>query len=66
MPSTDPSYELIMTIRPIVRYPDPRLVISARPVTEFDDTLRELATDLRETMQRLTARKAAPPEHAHG
>ncbi len=40
----------IMTIRPIVRYPDPRLAIPARPVTEFDDALRELAKDLLETM----------------
>jgi peptide deformylase len=40
----------IMTIRPIVRYPDPRLAIPARPVTEFDDALRELAEDLLETM----------------
>jgi peptide deformylase len=39
-----------MTIRPIVRYPDPRLAIPARPVTEFDDALRELAKDLLETM----------------
>ena len=39
-----------MTIRPIVRYPDPRLVIPARPVTEFDDALRQLAKDLLETM----------------
>jgi len=39
-----------MTIRPIVRYPDPRLAIPARPVTAFDDTLRELAKDLLETM----------------
>jgi peptide deformylase len=39
-----------MTIRPIVRYPDPRLAIPARPVTEFGDALRELATDLLETM----------------
>ena len=39
-----------MPIRPIVRYPDPRLAIPARPVTEFDGTLRGLATDLRETM----------------
>ena len=39
-----------MTVRPIVRYPDPRLAIPARPVTEFDDTLRELARDLLETM----------------
>jgi peptide deformylase len=39
-----------MTIRPIVRYPDPRLAISARPVTEFDDTLRDLAKDLLQTI----------------
>jgi len=39
-----------MTIRPIVRYPDRRLAIPARPVTEFDSTLRELANDLLETM----------------
>jgi peptide deformylase len=39
-----------VTIRPIVRYPDPRLAIPAKPVTEFDDTLRELAKDLLETM----------------
>ena len=31
-----------MTVRPIVRYPDPRLAIPARPVTEFDDALREM------------------------
>jgi peptide deformylase len=39
-----------MSIRPIVRYPDSRLAIPARSVTEFDDALRELAEDLRETM----------------
>jgi peptide deformylase len=39
-----------MTIRPIVRYPDPRLALPARPVTVFDDTLRDLARDLEETM----------------
>ena len=39
-----------MTIRPIVRYPDPRLALPAQPVTVFDDALRELATDLLETM----------------
>jgi peptide deformylase len=39
-----------MTIRPIVRYPDSRLSISARPVTEFDSELRKLADDLLETM----------------
>ena len=39
-----------MTIRPIVRYPDPRLALTAQAVTVFDRALRELATDLLETM----------------
>jgi peptide deformylase len=39
-----------MTLRQIVRYPDPRLAQPAAPVTAFDDTLRELAKDLLETM----------------
>jgi peptide deformylase len=39
-----------MPIRPIVRYPDPRLALPAQPVTMFDDTLRDLARDLLETM----------------
>jgi len=40
-----------MTIRPIVRSPDPRLALPARPVTAFDAGLRELAADLHETMR---------------
>ncbi|MBR1365903.1 peptide deformylase [Bradyrhizobium ottawaense] len=40
-----------MTIRPIVRYPDRRLTMPARPVTAFDDGLRELAADLLDTMR---------------
>ena len=39
-----------MTIRPIVRYPDPRLALPAQPVTMFDSALRDLASDLLETM----------------
>ena len=39
-----------MTIRPIVRYPDPRLALPAQSVTVFDGALRELAKDLLETM----------------
>jgi len=39
-----------MTIRPIIRYPDPRLALPAQPVTMFDDALRDLADDLLETM----------------
>lgn len=40
-----------MTIRPIVRYPDPRLALPAEPVTAFDGALRVLADDLLETMR---------------
>jgi peptide deformylase len=39
-----------MAIRPIVRYPDPRLELPAQPVTAFDGALRDLAQDLLETM----------------
>jgi peptide deformylase len=39
-----------MTIRPIVRYPNPRLTLPAQPVTMFDAALRELADDLLATM----------------
>jgi peptide deformylase len=40
----------IMPIRPIIRYPDPRLALPAQPVTVFDGALRDLALDLLETM----------------
>lgn len=40
-----------MTIRPIVRYPDPRLAQTAQPVIAFDDALRDLARDLLETLR---------------
>jgi peptide deformylase len=40
-----------MPIRPILRYPDPRLALAAEPVTAFDDALRDLARDLLETMR---------------
>jgi peptide deformylase len=39
-----------MPIRPIIRYPDPRLAIPAQPVTVFDGALSDLARDLLETM----------------
>jgi peptide deformylase len=39
-----------MPIHPIIRYPDPRLALPARPVTAFDGALRDLASDLLETM----------------
>lgn len=40
-----------MTIHPIVRYPDPRLILPAQPVTVFDGALRELANDLLQTIR---------------
>jgi peptide deformylase len=40
-----------MTIRAIVRYPDPRLALPAQPVTAFDGGLRELAHDLLQSMR---------------
>lgn len=40
-----------MTIRSIVRFPDARLRTPCRPVTQFDDTLAALVTDLAETMR---------------
>ena len=40
-----------MTIRPIIRYPDVRLAAPAKPVTLFDDALRDLARDLADTMR---------------
>jgi peptide deformylase len=39
-----------MPIRPIIRYPDPRLALPAQPVTVFDGALRDLAADLLETL----------------
>ena len=40
-----------MTVRTIVKFPDPRLRAIAVPVTVFDDKLRELAIDLVDTMR---------------
>jgi peptide deformylase len=40
-----------MTIRPIVRFPDPRLKQHAAPATVFDDALRVLAGDLLDTLR---------------
>ncbi|MFA5121622.1 peptide deformylase, partial [Zavarzinia sp.] len=39
-----------MPLRPIVRYPDPRLRQKAAPVATFDESLAALAADLAETM----------------
>lgn len=40
-----------MTVRPIVKFPDPRLCAAADPVTRFDEDLRSLAADLLDTMR---------------
>lgn len=40
-----------MTVRPLVKFPDPRLKEVAAPVTAFDDGLRVLAIDLVDTMR---------------
>lgn len=40
-----------MTVRPILIYPDARLRQPAAPVADFDEALRILAADLRETLR---------------
>ncbi len=40
-----------MTVRPILRFPDPRLRMAAADVSEFGEALRALADDLLETMR---------------
>lgn len=39
-----------MSLLPILHYPDPRLHKIAKPVTEFDAKLKQLAEDMAETM----------------
>ncbi|MBK8186712.1 MAG: peptide deformylase [Cellvibrio sp.] len=39
-----------MALLPILEFPDPRLRTVAKPVTQFDDTLRQLVRDMLETM----------------
>ena len=39
-----------MAVRPILHYPDKRLRDPGKPVTEFDDELRQLIDDMAETM----------------
>ena len=40
-----------MPIRPILRYPDPRLALAAKAVTAFDAALHGLAADLLDTLR---------------
>jgi peptide deformylase len=39
-----------MAVRPILRFPDPRLRQVSQPVTAFGATLRELVLDMKDTM----------------
>ncbi|HXL73574.1 MAG TPA: peptide deformylase [bacterium] len=38
-------------LRPIVIYPDPRLLLKSKPVTQFNDELKQLAREMTETMR---------------
>jgi peptide deformylase len=38
-------------LRPIVIYPDPRLLLKSKPVTQFNEELKELAHEMTETMR---------------
>jgi len=40
-----------MPVRPIIRFPDPRLRVAVEPVTNFGADLRALADDLLDTMR---------------
>ncbi|TIX89040.1 peptide deformylase [Rhizobium sp. P44RR-XXIV] len=40
-----------MSVRPIIRFPDPLLRTACAPVTVFDDDLRALVADLLDTMR---------------
>ncbi|GMQ90703.1 MAG: peptide deformylase [Gammaproteobacteria bacterium] len=42
--------DFIMAIRPILYYPDPRLFLMARPVTNVNEDIRKLVDDMAETM----------------
>lgn len=39
-----------MALLPILNYPDPRLRNKAKPITQIDDRIRQLAADMLETM----------------
>jgi len=51
-----------MPVRPILKYPDPRLREKSEPVTAFDEELRGLALDLAETMLAVPGAGLASPQ----
>lgn len=42
--------ESIMALLPILKHPDPRLHIVAKPIEKVDDRIRQIAADMAETM----------------
>jgi peptide deformylase len=51
-----------VTVRPILRYPDPRLSTPAAPVAEFGPALAALADDMFDTMYAAPGRGLAGPQ----
>ena len=51
-----------MSVRPILKYPDARLREKSKPVTAFDQDLRDLALDLVETMLAVPGAGLAAPQ----
>ena len=51
-----------MTVRPILKYPEPLLREKSLPVTEFDQDLKDLAADMGETMLEAPGAGLAAPQ----
>jgi peptide deformylase len=51
-----------MTIYKVVEYPNPRLRIPSKPVTEFDDNLRQIVENMFETMYTSSGIGLAAPQ----
>ncbi len=51
-----------MACRPIVVYPDPRLKAVCEPIAAIDDGVRQLAVDLRDTLEGLVGTGIAAPQ----
>ncbi|KXS56277.1 MAG: hypothetical protein AMR96_03410 [Candidatus Adiutrix intracellularis] len=51
-----------MAIMPILQYPDPRLRHQAEPVANFNESLKNLAADMKETMLKASGAGLAAPQ----
>ncbi len=49
-------------LKPLLQYPDPRLLQKSEPVIEIDDSIRELATDMLDTLQTIGGVGIAAPQ----